>query len=56
MPKQNRLFITESVVDIDSSSYSKLDFDELKSKMMKMIICMKLPFSFTKNRWFAEFC
>lgn len=55
-PKQSRLFMIGSVIDIDSSSYPNLDLDELKSKMMKMIICMKLTFSFAENRWFAEFC
>ena len=28
----------------------------MRSKVMKMIVCTKLPFSFSENPWFTEWC
>lgn len=45
-----------STIDIKSYSHSQSDLDVIRSKMMKIIVCTKLPFSFAENKWFTEFC
>lgn len=44
--KQTRLSMSWSNISIDNSSHSSLDFEVMRSKGMKMIICTILPLFF----------
>lgn len=48
--------MARSIISIESSPYSPLDPEVNRSKVVKMIICTKLLFSFAKNPCFTKFC
>lgn len=48
--------MTGSNINIESSFHSLLDPEVIRFKVIKMIVCMKLLYSFAKNKWFTKFC
>lgn len=55
--KQTRLYPPpEALLNFESSSYSSFDPKVKKFKEIKMVVCMKLPFTFAKNSWFTKYC
>lgn len=53
-PKQSRISTAGSTISIDNSSYPPLDREVNRFIVMKMIVCIKLLFSFTESPWSTE--